>query len=139
MELRIIVAGSRQYNNYEEAERKIFEFFRVFNECNKGKSFSGIKFISGTARGADSLGERFAEENGYELVRFPADWDKFGKRAGVLRNAEMAKYASVDGHKGVLIVFWDGKSRGTEHMINIAKRYGLEIYYNHIEEDKESE
>lgn len=134
MELRIIIAGSRDFNDYEKLEEMMNKFFEHFYKYNKDEHYSCVKIISGTARGTDSLGERYAEEHGYEVVRFPADWDALGKRAGVIRNAEMAKYAAEDENEGVLVVFWDGKSKGTEHMINIAKRYDIQVYFNSIKE-----
>ena len=57
---------------------------------------------------------------GQSLTRFPADWNK-GKSAGYIRNEKMANYADA------LIAFWNGMSRGTEHMINLAKQYKLKI------------
>lgn len=84
--------------------------------------------MSGTARGADKLGELYAERVGVHIYRFPADWDTYGKSAGYRRNAEMAKFASGENNVGVLIAFWDGKSRGTKHMIDLAKRYGLKVH-----------
>lgn len=65
------------------------------------------------------MGERYAKENGIDLAIFPAEWDKYGKRAGYLRNEQMADHADS------LIAFWDGKSKGTKHMIDIAKRKKL--------------
>ncbi len=79
-------------------------------------------------RGADWLGEQYAKVAGYEVSKFPADWDRLGKRAGYVRNAEMAKFAAADKNYGVLAAFWDGKSRGTKHMIDLAEKYGLEIH-----------
>lgn len=124
-ELRIIIAGSRDFNKYG----------LLFEECSKtikhicdSEKFSSIQIISGTARGADRLGEQFANDCGYYIKKFPADWDTFGKRAGYLRNREMAKY-SIDGdNKGVLIAFWNGTSKGTKHMIDIAHELGLLVY-----------
>lgn len=87
-----------------------------------------IRIVSGVARGADRLGEQYAKIAGYEVSRFPADWDGLGKRAGYVRNAEMAKYAMADGNYGVLIAFWDGKSKGTKHMIDLAEKNGLEVH-----------
>lgn len=136
MELRIIIAGSRDFNDYDKLEKIMNDFFSHFYKYNKNKQYSCVKIISGTARGADTLGERYADEYGYEVVKFPADWDNLGKKAGIVRNAEMAKYAVEDGHDGVLVAFWDGKSKGTEHMINIAKRYGLAVYFNSINDKK---
>lgn len=62
------------------------------------------------------------------MLKFQADWDRYGKSAGYRRNAEMAKFASEEGNKGVLIAFWDGESRGTKNMIDLAKRYGLKVH-----------
>ena len=87
---------------------------------------SQVKFISGTAKGADILGEQFAYTYEYDVKRFPADWNTYGKSAGYRRNAEMAKYASEA--YGVLFAFWDGQSKGTKHMIDLANKYGLEVH-----------
>ena len=108
--MKIIIAGGRNYSNYEELS-KICNFLLV-NKKN-------IEIVSGAARGADALGEKYAEEKGHTIKRFPADWDKYNKSAGFIRNKEMAEYADV------LIAFWDGKSKGTKHMINLAKENKL--------------
>jgi hypothetical protein len=78
------------------------------------QNYTDIEVVSGCARGADQLGERWADERGYPVKRFPADWHKHGKRAGYLRNEEMAGYATH------LVAFWDGRSRGTKHMIDLG-------------------
>ena len=85
-----------------------------------------MEIVSGTARGADQLGERFAKEFNLGLARFPADWS-IGKQAGYLRNAEMSKYAKEDKEIGVLIAFWNG-SKGTKYMIDLATKDGLKAY-----------
>lgn len=108
--LKIIVAGSRDFTDYNLLKIKL-DFYI-------GKH-SDIEIISGTARGADRLGERYAEEKGLTLTRFSADWKKYGKRAGYLRNEEMAQYATH------AVIFWDGKSKGTAHMIELCKTYGI--------------
>lgn len=125
-ELRVIIAGSRDFD----------DFPKLMNSCNdilygitdKNDNFGKIRIVSGTARGADLLGEQYAKIAGYEVSRFPADWDGLGKRAGYVRNAEMAKYAVADESYGVLISFWDGKSKGTKHMIDLAEKNGLEVH-----------
>lgn len=119
-ETRIIVAGGRDFDDYDYLEKSIDEILID----NTGT----IKIINGTARGADTLGERYAKEHGYEVVRFPADWDRYGKQSGYLRNLEMADYACEEDGKGILIAFWDCKSKGTEHMINIAHDHYMEVY-----------
>ena len=83
------------------------------------EDYDDITIVSGTAKGADKLGELYGKQNDYPIKKFPADWDAFGKSAGYRRNVEMAEYADM------LIAFWDGKSKGTEHMINIAKERNL--------------
>ena len=125
-ELRVIIAGSREFNDFPKLMNSSIE---ILTEISKKRDdLDRIRIISGTARGADKLGEQYAKIAGYELSKFPADWDRLGKRAGYVRNAEMAKFAVEDDNYGVLIAFWDGKSRGTKHMIDLAKRYGLEVH-----------
>ena len=102
------------------------DYLEVMDDTDVVDNPSQVKFISGTARGADILGEQFAYTYEYDVIRFPADWNTYGKSAGYRRNAEMAKYASEA--YGVLFAFWDGQSRGTKHMIDLAKRYGLEVH-----------
>lgn len=127
-ELRIIVAGSRDFKDYQLLSDKIMEYLTDMDDTDIIENPSHVKFISGTARGVDVLGEQFAYTWGYDVVRFPADWDGLGKRTGYVRNTEMAKYAMADGNYGVLIAFWDGKSKGTKHMIDLAEKNGLEVH-----------
>ena len=135
-ELRVIIAGGRDFNDYFVLSAQVIKIFadlihrrkEIGIGNDKGVKIDNVKIVSGTARGADKLGEKFAESNGLEVVRFPADWKNLGKRAGYVRNTEMAKYSVADGNYGVLIAFWDGKSRGTKHMIDLANKYGLEIH-----------
>lgn len=82
--------------------------------------------ISGTARGADALGELWAAQNGIPIERFPADWNTHGRSAGYRRNAEMASNADA------LIALWDGTSKGTKGMIDLAKKRGLKVFVQYI-------
>jgi hypothetical protein len=112
MNFKVIIAGGRTFNNYD----------LLCQNCDKALSLqTEIEIVSGTANGADKLGEKYAKENGYSIKQFPADWNKYGKSAGYKRNEEMAKYSDA------LIAFWDGNSKGTKHMIDLAKRYGLKV------------
>lgn len=104
---KVIVAGSREFDDYPLLKKKLDFFLQNREE---------IEIISGCARGADRLGERYAKEKGLWLRKFPADWEKHGKKAGYLRNEQMAKYADV------AVVFWDGKSYGTKHMIDLCEK-----------------
>ncbi len=99
-----------------------------FTNNNDNNFKSIIEIISGTARGADKLGERFAKEYNLRIKKFPANWDLYGKKAGYLRNIQMAEYAKNNSDLGVLIAFWDGNSKGTKHMIDIAKKHELLLF-----------
>ena len=105
---RVIIAGTRDFDDYSLLREKCDKIL-----ANKRKD-SVITIVSGTAKGADRLGEGYARERGYQIERYPADWDRDGNKAGPLRNIEMAKNADA------LIAFWDGQSRGTKHMIDTA-------------------
>jgi hypothetical protein len=101
--MRTIVAGSRGITNYDFVRGIIRD--------------SGINvntIISGGARGVDSLAIRYAQDNNIPYELFKPDWEKYGKRAGILRNCEMGDVADA------LIAIWDGGSRGTKHMIEYA-------------------
>jgi hypothetical protein len=145
--VRVIIAGSRSFNNYEFLESRVREVFRDLTL--KGyltgiprNDILNIEIISGKANGADTLGERFADKYGIAIKPFPADWNdfsepcvvkynKFGKPYNALsgnnRNKAMADYA-FSGNPGVLIAFWDGKSPGTKNMIDLAKTRDLLVY-----------
>lgn len=105
---RIVVSGCRNYCNYTEVKKYI-------DICiSKIKTEYTLIFVSGTCKGADSLGERYALENNYGLEKYPAEWDKFGRSAGPRRNKIMAEIGDY------FICFWDGKSTGTKSMIDYA-------------------
>lgn len=112
-EFRVIIAGTRDFSDYELLRQKCDAILSAKRQD------SHIVVVSGTARGADRLGERYARERGYEIRRFPADWDNDGNAAGPIRNAKMADNADA------LIAFWDAKSRGTRNMIETAEEKGL--------------
>ena len=114
--MKYIVAGGRDFDDYE----------RLHEECNRLTGVGDV-IISGGARGADALGEKYAKEQSELLTLevYPADWKKYGKGAGHRRNHQMSLIA--DG----LIAFWDGKSTGTKNMIEKAHKARLEthVYY----------
>lgn len=116
--MRVIIAGSREGFELEDVLVAMEE-----------SGFSVTEVVSGTARGVDRLGEIWANANQIPVKRFPANWDEYGKSAGYLRNAEMAKYSDA------LVALWDGKSKGTEHMINLARKEGLPIHVYQREGD----
>ena len=109
--VKVIVAGSRDFADYALLKQTLDHALEKLTE---------VEIVSGTARGADQLGERYAKEKNLFLKQFPADWKQYGRRAGYLRNEQMAGYADA------CVVFWDGSSHGTENMINIAEQHGLD-------------
>lgn len=126
--IRIIVAGSRDFCNYDVMNDILTKYLETTNkELEPNLDQVEIEFVSGTARGADTYGEQFAQKMGYPIKRFPADWNTYGKKAGYVRNNEMAQYSITDESHGVLFAFWDGQSKGTKHMINLAKSNGVEV------------
>jgi len=112
---RILIAGCRNFENYELAKKYID--FCISDIKKKHK----LIFISGGCRGTDLLGERYARENGYALEIYPANWDKYGRSAGPRRNRQMAEICDY------VICFWDGQSRGTKSMIDYAKKLNKPI------------
>ena len=68
-----------------------------------------------------SILKKYAAEKEFQLTKFPADWKSYGKAAGPKRNEQMANYADT------LIAFWDGESKGTKHMIYLAKKENVKI------------
>lgn len=115
MKVKIIIAGGREFKDYKLLKERCDYY--LSKAVKRGYD---IEIVSGTARGADKLGERYAKERGYKIAYFPADWSQ-GKSAGYKRNEQMAIYADA------LIAFWDGDSRGTNHMINLAKEHKLHV------------
>jgi len=109
--MKIIIAGGRTFDDYNLLVEKCDNI--LSNQLD-------IEIVSGTANGADKLGERYAKEKGYQIKKFPANWS-LGKSAGYKRNEEMAVYADA------LIAFWDESSKGTKHMIDLAMKHGLKV------------
>ena len=117
---RIIVAGSRTFTDYTTLSKTLDNLLSTLD------GIRSVEIISGTADGADTLGERYASEHNIKCIRMPAKWDVYGKSAGFMRNQDMCTYASLG--IGLLCAFWDGKSKGTEHMINIAHNAHIDTY-----------
>jgi len=105
--MNIAIVGSRSCSSYDLVENTMARFFDL-----------GMidVIVSGGARGADALGKKYATEHGIEYQEFPADWERFGKSAGFERNKYIVTAADV------VVAFWDGKSKGTEHTLEIAKK-----------------
>lgn len=110
--MRVIIAGGRDFNDY----------LMLCETCDYMlQNHTDITIVSGAAKGADKLGEKYASERGYQIDSHPADWDRYGRAAGFRRNEEMAQCSDA------LIAFWDGTSKGTQHMINLAEKHNLKV------------
>jgi len=107
--MKLAVVGSRGFNDYELLKS-------VLDKIDIDV------IVSGGANGADRLSERYAEENNIALEIYPADWDRYGKRAGYIRNRDIWEAATSG------IAFWDGESRGTAHSFELSKKLGKKLF-----------
>jgi len=113
--LNLAVVGTRTFNDYRKMEHILNRLIQSLIEKNIIKNKEDIKIISGGATGADSLARKYAKLNNIEIKEILPEWSKYGKSAGFKRNIKIWKEANLG------IGFWDGKSKGTEHSIKIAK------------------
>lgn len=102
--MKTAIIGSRAFADYALLKEKLDAI----------ENMSSV--ISGGAKGADSLAERFATEKGLETLIILPDWKTYGKAAGVRRNELIVKEADL------VVAFWDGKSAGTKNTIELAKK-----------------
>ena len=114
--MRVLVCGGRDFDDYNLLADTLLGLLEQYGSKD-------VIFISGRARGTDRLGERFAKTNNCKLLVFPADWDKFGKGAGPIRNQQMID----EGKPDLVVAFPTKTSRGTYDMINKAKKAGLPV------------
>ena len=117
--MKIVVGGCRDFCDYEVLR----EFL---DTLLAGTDISNVTILSGGCRGADMLAEQYAAEHGIPVERHPAEWDKYGRAAGIHRNREMVDEADK------VVAFWDGKSRGTKSLIEYAKKCGKKIEVKEI-------
>ncbi len=114
----LLIAGTRTYEDYEEMS--------AISDYMLSKTTGNICIVSGGASGADMLAERYAKKHGHELKVFPAKWDLYGKRAGMVRNQQMHNFIAKHDRRAVLC-FWDGQSRGTKSNFQMAKDKNTQI------------
>ena len=112
MDCRIVVGGSRSFTDYGTLEKYLDT---CLQDCTE------ITILSGHCQGADLMAERYATEHGLAIEVIPANWKKYGRAAGPIRNREMVE------HSDVVIAFWDGKSRGTRSLIEYARALKKEL------------
>lgn len=113
----VIVAGSRSFSD------RLLMYDKLDYYLQKQDN---VLIIHGGANGTDKCAVMYAKERGIKTKVFLPDWDKYGKKAGILRNIEMFKYASQFQNRGC-VVFWDGKSKGTKNGIELAEKYNVPL------------
>lgn len=109
--MKVLICGSRNINNPALISRAVEQ-----------SGMNPIHIISGGARGVDTLARAYAKSKGMEFTEYLADWDKYGKRAGFLRNITMI------GVSDAVIAIWDGESKGTKHSIDYATASGKPVF-----------
>lgn len=109
----ILICGDRNWNNFEIIEKFI------------KKLLKGTIIIHGDCRGADKIAGYLAKKYGFEVIAFPADWDKYGKAAGPIRNRQML----IEGKPNLVVAFHNDieKSRGTANMVTQAKEMNVPV------------
>ena len=118
--IKLAIVGSRSFNDLEAFNK----YMALLNDW-----FEIIQIISGGAKGADTFGEEYAIVNNIPAMIFRADWKKYGKKAGYIRNVDIIKNCDV------CIAFWDGRSKGTEHDLELCETYSKPCYiYNSTDE-----
>lgn len=118
--MKTIIAGMRDFHHYPT-------LLRAVKLCPWYIS----TVVSGGATGVDKLGELFATDHDLPIQSFPVtreQWNEFGKKAGPMRNRQMAENAEA------LLAIWDGKSRGTKNMIETAQAKGLHVHVYRIDQ-----
>lgn len=127
--MRIAIVGSRTFNDFDALERFI-------NDTCDQHVFDIDTIVSGGARGADKLGERYADKYGLDILIFPPDWKTYGKRAGFIRNVDIIDNCDV------CFAFWDGESHGTKHDIELCQEKNKQCFIyrfaaaSHVHEEK---
>ena len=123
--MKVIVAGSRSFADFELMCQKLDRILQHQTD---------IEIVSGTANGADKLGEQYAKLRGYPVKLFPADWEDMSEPGIAKRRSDGAVYNALAGHKrneqmakyaDACVIFWDGKSKGSKDMYDLAGLHGL--------------
>lgn len=108
--MRAAIIGSRSFNDYSLVLETLLEYENVITII-----------VSGGAKGADTLGERWAKEKNKEILIFYPDWGKYGKSAGFIRNKDIIENSDI------VFAFWDGMSKGTKSSIELSIKLNKEL------------
>jgi hypothetical protein len=116
--VNLLIAGSRHLcPSVEQIDSALQRWEKICNDAGIFWWTPITHVISGTARGVDAHGEQWARARGLPVIRMPANWDRYGKAAGMVRNREMARIAALG------LIFWDNQSAGTRNMIDLLHEY----------------
>lgn len=118
--MKVIIAGSRNIHNIALVELACYKAIQRWKRNGIVDYITEI--VCGEAKGVDLLGKVLAAKANIPVKSFPADWNKYGKQAGYIRNNDMVNYADA------LIAVWDGKSPGTKMTIDLAKKKKLKVF-----------
>lgn len=108
--MKVAVIGSRTFKNYSLLRETLDNYYPQIS-----------LIVSGGARGADSLGEKYAKEEGIQTLIFKPEWDKYGKSAGMIRNKYIIDNADL------VVAYWDGLSKGTKDSIDYATKLNKKL------------
>lgn len=123
---KIIICGGRHFNDYNTLETLVDSAI-----YEKGINYNEIEIISGHCAGADTLGELYAKNHNIAYKLFPAEWTKYGRAAGPIRNTQMVEYASKSTFP-IVVAFISPRSKGTMDTVKKATQKGFAIYrYNY--------
>jgi len=118
---KVIIAGGRRFNDYDLLKKSCDHMLQKYDP-------NEIIIVSGGAKGADTLGEKYAQESGMKIERYPVNWHSsgvFDRTAGLKRNEVMGRTADA------AVIFWDNESHGTKHMISYMRKLKkpCEVFY----------
>lgn len=112
--MKIAIVGGRDFNDYEFLKKEVDKYI----DENK---ISNITIISGGAKGADFLAEKFAAEMDFEVIVFKPNYEKYGRGATIVRNTQIIENSDI------VFAFWDGKSKGSYDSIKKAEKLGKKL------------
>jgi hypothetical protein len=122
-DVKLAIVGSRTFFDYKVLKNTL-------DDLSTEHSLNYVEIISGGAKGADSLGEMYAKEKDIPTKIFPAEWKKYGKKAGFKRNVDIIENCDL------CVCFWDGESHGTQHDINLCKEMHKPCFVYNFLKDK---